>query len=183
MIVDLERFIKEEERYWTQLESALEALERVRREHLADEEQGLLANVNATASLQKAYLSTFIPRISERKTRKLLGTDTVLIDARYARDYEAGHLEGAISLPVDANDAEYRSLTAKIKKSSAITVYCKSSKCKFAESVSLRLLQDGFFDVSIFKGGWAEWVAKNGEPPKKTKILSKQNDAERDQTY
>jgi hypothetical protein len=28
LIVDLERFIKEEERYWTELESALDALER-----------------------------------------------------------------------------------------------------------------------------------------------------------
>jgi len=67
---------------------------------------GLLANANATASIQKAHQGNFIPKINEKKVHKLLNTDTVFIDARLRGDYEAGHLEGAISVPVDANDIE-----------------------------------------------------------------------------
>jgi rhodanese-related sulfurtransferase len=142
--------------------------------------EGLLANINATASLQKAHLNNFIPKIGERKVRKLLDTDTVFIDARISYDYEAGHLKGSVSIPIDVNDVEYRSATKRINKDSSIVVYCQSAHCKFAERVAVKLASDGFSDISIFRGGWAEWVAKNGEPPKKT--ISKQNGARHDQT-
>lgn len=142
--------------------------------------EGLLANVNATASLQKAHLNNFIPKIGERKVHRLLDTDTVFVDARISYDYEAGHLKGAVSIPIDVNDVEYRSVTNRINKDSSIVVYCQSAHCKFAERVAVKLVSDGFSDISIFRGGWAEWVAKNGEPSKKT--FGKQNDAKHDQT-
>ena len=87
--------------------------------HFASDE-ALLANANATASLQQAYRGTFIPKIGRTKVRKLLGTDTVIIDARRARDYQAGHLDGAISLPVDANEALWEETTAIIPRDKPI---------------------------------------------------------------
>ncbi len=133
--------------------------------HFANDE-GLLANANATASIQQAHAGNFIPKISEKKVRKLLDTDAVLIDARFARDYEAAHLKGAISVPVDANDVERRRTTAHISKDAHIVLYCQSAACKFAETVAFKLSEDGFSNASIFRGGWAEWVAKNGKPKK-----------------
>lgn len=129
--------------------------------HFANDE-GLLANANATASIQEAHQGNFIPKVSERKVHKLLDTDAIFIDARFARDYEAGHLEGAISVPVDANDAERCKATAHISKDARIVLYCQSAGCKFAETVAIKLKADGFSNVSIFRGGWAEWVATNG---------------------
>jgi len=130
--------------------------------HFANDE-GLLANANATASIQQAHLGNFVPKISERKVHKLLDTNTVFIDARLARDYKAGHLEGAISVPVDANDVERQKATADILKDARIVLYCQSASCKFAEKVAIKLIDDAFSNVSIFKGGWAEWVEKNGK--------------------
>lgn len=126
--------------------------------------EGLLANANATASIQEAHVGNFIPKVSEKKVHKLLDSGTVFIDARIARDYEAGHLEGSISVPVDANDVERRKATDHISKDARIVLYCQSAKCKFAETVAVKLMDDGFSNISIFRGGWAEWVAKNGKP-------------------
>ncbi len=134
--------------------------------HFANNE-GLLANTNATASIQQAHLGNFIPKVSEKKVRSLLGTDTVFIDARFSRDFKAGHLEGAISVPVDSNDVEFKKTTANIQKDARIVLYCQSAGCKFAERVAIRLIDDDFSDISIFKGGWAEWTAKNGRKKEK----------------
>ena len=127
---------------------------------------GLLANANATASIQKAHLGNFIPKINEKKVHKLLNTDTVFIDARLRRDYEAGHLEGAISVPVDSNDIERQKAIADIAKDARIVLYCQSSACKYAEIVAIKLIDDGYSNISIYKGGWAEWVEKNGKKRK-----------------
>jgi len=124
---------------------------------------GLLANANATAAIQQAHAGNFISKISERKVRKLLDSDTIFIDARFARDYTTGHLDGAISLPVDANDVERQKITTDIPKDSRIVMYCQSAGCKYAEIVAIKLIDDGFSNISIFKGGWVEWAAKNGK--------------------
>jgi rhodanese-related sulfurtransferase len=128
-------------------------------------DEGLLANASATASLQKAYRGTFIPRISKARVHQLLGRDRVFIDARLASDYERGHLEGAISLPVDANEALWRQRTAAMPKDSRIVLYCQSSRCKFAEHVGTKLINDGYKDLCIFRGGWMEWAGPKMEAP------------------
>jgi len=128
--------------------------------HFANDE-GFLANVNATASIQQVHAGNFIPKVSEKTVHKLLGTDTIFIDASFTRDFEAGHLEGAINVPVDANDTEYQAATADIAKDARIVVYCQSAGCKFAEKVAIKLMSDGFSNVSIFRGGWHKWLAKS----------------------
>jgi rhodanese-related sulfurtransferase len=124
---------------------------------------GMLANAKATSAIQQAHAGNFIPKVSERKVHKLLNDDTIFIDARFSRDYKAGHIEGAISLPVDANDIELQRATSNIAKDARIVTYCQSAGCKFAEKVAIKLIDDGFSNISIYKGGWAEWVAKNGK--------------------
>jgi rhodanese-related sulfurtransferase len=124
---------------------------------------GYFAHNDATASIQQAHVANFIPKVSERKVHKLLNDDTIFIDARLARDYKAGHIRGAISVPVDANDLERQKVTADIPKDSRIVMYCQSSRCKYAEIVAIKLKDDGFSDISIFKGGWVEWKVKNGK--------------------
>jgi rhodanese-related sulfurtransferase/predicted double-glycine peptidase len=135
--------------------------------HFANDE-GLLANANATASIQQEHLGNFIPKISERKVHKLLKTDTIFIDARLERDYKSGHLEGAINVPVNASDDEYQKIMADIAKDARLVLYCQSAACRFAERVAIKLISDGFSDVSIFRGGWNEWTTKNGKLQEKS---------------
>jgi len=130
--------------------------------HFAND-AGLLANTDATAAIQQAHAGNFIPKIGEGKVHKLLSSGAVFIDARFARDYKAGHLKGAISLPVDANDVERQKVTADISKDSRIVMYCQSSACKYAEIVAIKLIKNDYSNISIFRGGWAEWTTKNGK--------------------
>jgi rhodanese-related sulfurtransferase len=143
-------------------------------------EAGLLSHVSATQSLQIGYAGSFIPKVRESRVRRLLGTKTVFVDARLARDYERGHLQDAISLPIDANDAVWEATTAKIPRNTRIVTYCQSAGCKFAETVSLRLIEEGYADVSIFKGGWAEWASKHGrsQPPAPVEKEAESDNAE-----
>lgn len=124
-------------------------------------DEGFLANATATASIQQAHLGNFIPKISEKKIHKFLNTDTVFIDARLERDFKTGHLEGAINVPVDANDIQRQKIMADIAKDANIVVYCQSAGCKFAEKVAINLMENGYSNVSIFRGGWSKWIAKN----------------------
>lgn len=131
--------------------------------HFTDNE-GLLANADAAASIQDAHQGNFIPKISKKKIEHLLTKgNAVFIDARYAKDYEQGHLEGAINIPVNAEDRERQRATVNITKTAPIVVYCQSKGCKFAEEVTKKLTADGFNNISIFRGGWHEWEAKNND--------------------
>ncbi len=124
---------------------------------------GLLAYPEAASSIQQAHMASFIPKVKTSRVGQLLNSDAVFIDARRARDFKANHLDGAINIPVDANDAELLQATAGMAKGTHIVVYCQSAGCKFAEKIAIRLINEGFFDVSVFKGGWHEWEAKNKE--------------------
>jgi len=129
--------------------------------HLADE-CGFLVHPSAVDSIRQSHSANFIPKIDMRKVRRLLKGNAVFIDARRVRDYKAGHLQGAISIPVDANDIERKRAMSGVPADNPIVVYCQSSGCRFAENVAVELLEDGFSNIAIFKGGWDEWTAKNG---------------------
>lgn len=127
-------------------------------------DEGLLARPVGAKGLQEAHAGSFIPRISAERARKLLDENALVIDARLMRDYERGHLDGALSLPVDANETVWQHMLAKIPQGRPIVVYCQSAGCKYAEQVSLRLADEGFDDIVIFKDGWVEWEKKYGPP-------------------
>jgi rhodanese-related sulfurtransferase len=99
---------------------------------------------------------------------------SVFIDARRTRDYDAGHIPGAISMsPWEAD------LTEKISKlrgeavlEAPVVIYCSNSKeCEDSKLVGRQLREAGFLDIRIYTGGFPEWqkekpgsVAKGKEP-------------------
>ncbi|MBL7106452.1 MAG: hypothetical protein ISS77_02430 [Phycisphaerae bacterium] len=123
-------------------------------------DEGFLAHANATASIEQSHLDSFIPKIREQAVSKLLNTDTVFIDARLGRDFKAGHIDGAINVPVDICDKGRSAALGGIDKNAHVVVYCQSAGCKFANKLAIKLNSDGFSNLSIFKGGWNEWKAK-----------------------
>jgi rhodanese-related sulfurtransferase len=128
--------------------------------HFANDE-GFLAHANATSSVEKAHLANFIPKVDREQVSKLLGTGTVFVDARLTKDFEGGHLKGAINVPVDCNDMQCRRALSNVAKDADIVLYCQSEGCKFAETVAVRLMAEGFSNLSLFRGGWQEWQTKN----------------------
>jgi rhodanese-related sulfurtransferase/DNA-binding transcriptional ArsR family regulator len=85
----------------------------------------------------------------------LASGDVVLIDVRPALEFHAGHISGALSIPVDEL-AQHLETLPKDKK---IVAYCRGAYCLFADEAVALLIQHGF-DAVRLEGGWPEWSAE-----------------------
>jgi rhodanese-related sulfurtransferase len=66
----------------------------------------------------------------------------------------------AINLPTYATKFERIDSLEGIPKDSRIVVYCQSKSCPYADSVAKTILMDGYRDVVVCIGGWADWQAE-----------------------
>lgn len=82
---------------------------------------------------------------------------TVLIDARPVYQYVMGHLPGAINIPYDSENLVELVDKHSLKKQPVI-VYCSSAHCSAAERLAEKLHILGCNMVSIYPGGWEDWV-------------------------
>jgi len=127
-------------------------------------DEGFLSRAEATAGVQQAYRGSFIPKIGERGLSQALAEHKVVfVDARIPVDFKTGHLEGAINIPADAADEERKAITVNIDKDARIVVYCQNSSCGFAQVVAVKLFEDGFSKVCIYKAGYEKLAAKSAK--------------------
>ncbi|WP_088289004.1 FAD-dependent oxidoreductase [Kineosporia sp. A_224] len=78
-----------------------------------------------------------------------LPEDTVLLDARSAKEFTAGHLPGALNIP----HTDLRARLAEVPAGVPVRVYCASG---FRSYLALRVLrQSGWDDVASLSGGLA----------------------------
>jgi rhodanese-related sulfurtransferase/predicted double-glycine peptidase len=119
----------------------------------------LLTSASAT-SIAEAYDTTFMQRLTISEVKKLIGngTNVVVIDARYSRDYQVGHIPGAISIPVNSTVPEIEEKARGVRRQSSVIVYCQSAECGFAEIIASRLRKEGIGSIMLFPGGWLEWA-------------------------
>ena len=83
----------------------------------------------------------------------------VVIDARGAESYAAGHVPGAISFPHRRMDAES---TASLARDQVYVVYCDGIGCNASTKGALKLAQLGF-KVKEMLGG-LDWWRRDGHP-------------------
>jgi rhodanese-related sulfurtransferase len=121
-------------------------------------EAGFLTYPDGVVSTQRAHASDFIPRIDLKTAKRLQEEGAIFIDARLKRDFDGGHVEGAINIPVDTNDAVRRQAIQGVSPGDSLVVYCQSINCSFADIVAGKLRLDGFSTVAILPGGWMEWT-------------------------
>ncbi|MEN6624746.1 MAG: rhodanese-like domain-containing protein [Candidatus Sumerlaeia bacterium] len=119
---------------------------------------GYLSHSSGVDYIQNLYRGSFYPRINKAELCNLITTlHPQIIDARLPSDYNRGHIEGAINLPVNTDIDNWSRIISTLNKSKKTVLYCQSSKCPFAEKVATRLFSSGFSDVTIYKNGWMEW--------------------------
>jgi rhodanese-related sulfurtransferase/DNA-binding MarR family transcriptional regulator len=82
----------------------------------------------------------------------------VLLDVRPTVEYESGHLQGAVSLPLE----QLSKRVATLPRDRRIIVYCRGTYCHFADRAVSILRRKGF-DAIRLEGGWPEWRAE-GRP-------------------
>jgi rhodanese-related sulfurtransferase len=121
---------------------------------------GFFASAQNTESIRDAHSTDFISELDLAEVHDLLAErNTVIIDTRLTPDFEAGHLPGAISVPVDMGDIQRREQLSHVSKDAPIVLYCQSRNCPFSGTVAKRLLADGYYNLRLFPGGWTEWDA------------------------
>lgn len=79
-----------------------------------------------------------------------------LIDVRPSAEYEAGHLPGAISIPI----SELEKLVSTIPKDKKIIAYCRGPYCVYATE-AVELLQSHGYKALLLEAGINEWKQAN----------------------
>lgn len=83
---------------------------------------------------------------------------TTLLDARPREEFEAAHLPGAVSAPLDALRADKLTLP----RSRRYVVYCRGPYCVFADE-AVALLRERGLNATRLALGPAEWIAAGGD--------------------
>jgi rhodanese-related sulfurtransferase len=107
--------------------------------------------------LTAAYLGSrdeLEPVTREELARRLQDGDLVVLDVRPATEYAAGHLPGAVSIPV----GELRRRLAELPADREIVAYCRGPYCAFAHE-AVGLLREEGFAARRLEDGLPEWQA------------------------
>jgi rhodanese-related sulfurtransferase len=127
---------------------------------------GFLAGAQTTEEIRNAHSTDFVSTIGLSKAEDLIaGGQAVFVDARMETDYQVGHLPGAISVPVDLPDDERQRRFTTVPKGSALVIYCQSSGCPYSRALTKKLLQDGFYNLRLYPGGWVDWDSAHRNSP------------------
>jgi rhodanese-related sulfurtransferase len=106
--------------------------------------------------LARAYLGDRdgLEPVTKEELKRRLRTkeDLVVLDVRPAEEYEAGHISGAISIPV----AELRRRLRELPKRKEIIAYCRGPYCAFAHE-AVRYLQRKGYKARRLREGLPDW--------------------------
>ena len=80
--------------------------------------------------------------------------DVVVLDTRPTNEYEAGHIAGALSVPID----ELRRRLKELPKSREYVAYCRGPYCVYADE-AVKLLQSRGRNARRLLEGFPEWRA------------------------
>ena len=100
-----------------------------------------------------AYLGEEVESIGrEELRRRLRRGDVVLIDVRATEEFDAGHIRGARSIPLD----ELEDRLAELPAGHEIVAYCRGPFCAYAHE-AVRRLGDAGREARRLDEGWPEW--------------------------
>jgi rhodanese-related sulfurtransferase len=117
---------------------------------LRDASAARLAEVERAA---RDYLGEEVEAIGrEELLARLSRGDAVLLDVRPTDEYEAGHIEGARSVPID----ELERRLAEMPKDREVIAYCRGPFCAYAHE-AVRTLERAGRQARRLEEGWPEW--------------------------
>ena len=86
--------------------------------------------------------------------------DVVLVDVRPAEEFEAGHIEGARSIPIE----ELKRRLDELPRDREVVAYCRGPFCAYAHE-AVRTLRAKGRSARRLEEGWPEWRLSNEEAP------------------
>jgi rhodanese-related sulfurtransferase len=109
---------------------------------------------SAFAPADKPYeidLSTAVGLYMKRKK-----SNVHFVDARTPDLYTAGHISGAINVPIEEL-GKYEATFRALPKEDLIVIYCDGGDCHLSHELAEWALQEGWNRLAVYKGGWDEW--------------------------
>lgn len=96
-----------------------------------------------------------VPTIAARDLQSLIRQKTyfLLLDVRQPEEFAAGHIAGAMAMPLGSVPAQYRQLPA----GATLVVYCRTGH-RSAQAVSF-LRAHGYGKAVSLTGGYTAWTA------------------------
>jgi len=114
-----------------------------------------LAEVERAA---REYLGEEVEVIgADELTTRMRRHDVVLVDVRPPEEFEAGHIGGAQSIPLDELEQRLDELPADTE----VVAYCRGPFCAYAHQ-AVRQLKSAGRDARRLEGGWPEWQLAHG---------------------
>jgi rhodanese-related sulfurtransferase len=114
-----------------------------------------LAEVERLAAVYLGARDELEPLTREELARRLQGGDPpVVLDVRPAAEHAAGHLPGAVSIPV----GELRRRLAELPRDREVVAYCRGPYCAFAHE-AVALLREAGLSARRLEDGLPEWRA------------------------
>src|SRR4051812_464145 len=114
------------------------------------------ASVVRLAEVERAardYLGEDVDAIGrDELIERLRKGDVVLIDVRPGEEFDAGHIEGARSIPLE----ELEKRLAELPADREIVAYCRGPFCAYAHDAVRRLQAEGR-PARRLEDGWPEW--------------------------
>ena len=117
---------------------------------LRDASFARLAEVERAA---REYLGADVEAIGRDELRKRLRRrEVVLVDVRPVEEFEAGHIDGARSVPL----AELEDRLSELPEDREVVAYCRGPFCAYAHEAVRRLRAAGR-PARRLEDGWPEW--------------------------
>jgi rhodanese-related sulfurtransferase len=85
------------------------------------------------------------------------GGSALFLDARSPSDYAAGHIAGALSLPVEEFEDHFAQVSTMFTTDSTIVAYCDGVECDLSHRLMDKLRGLGYHNVRLLVNGWTTW--------------------------
>ena len=120
------------------------ALRDLARSRLAEVDQVMRDYFTARDALEPLSRSELVERAGRG--------EVVILDVRPAAEFAAGHIPGALSVPLDELDAAL----ARLPRRAQVVAYCRGPYCVFADDAVRTLRRRGYRAVRL-QDGFPEW--------------------------
>ncbi len=113
---------------------------------------GQLAEVKNALAAYRSRQHEFEQVSAEELRERLQNGEVILLDVRPRVEYEAGHLPGALSMPLE----ELAERLGELPRDLPVVAYCRGPYCVFADD-ALALLSEQGWQVARLEEGVVEW--------------------------
>jgi len=131
-----------------QIPNLMGCIGRIAEKHLAEVERIVREHFDVCDSLTPVGRDELMARVKDG--------ETMVIDVRPAMEYEAGHIPGAINIPVDELPQHLEALP----HGQEIVAYCRGPFCMLAFEAVAKLREAGY-QARRLEDGFPEWKAEN----------------------